>query len=169
MPLPRAEGSGVVSSICFHQDGVIELPAIQFRGAADSCLANRHEDAPHAILLAPSPGDSKPYAAHIDSYADSHDADPSRVCPEPLSDWLSKHEHELRSQPFNRPLTFVVSHHLLPLVSAEPAHWGAVPYLNSLQCPAGEDSFVRYVDSWRQAAPSIHHPFIDQIIRLVQT
>jgi len=87
-----------------------------------------------------------------------------------IKTWLPTESPGLRTNPNSdksRELIGVIATALLPLFLNDRSSLASLQYLNEKQCAAGSDTLADKLQNWKDAAPTPHHAFIDDVKKLL--
>ena len=99
------------------------------------------------------------YSASLTAYADACIKRFRRNDPvEPLNDWLSAHEDEMRADPYRRDRNAIVALRLLPTFEDQPHGWNAVARL-----PANDQRLGNYLEAWWTCVDGTDRSFVENI------
>ena len=108
------------------------------------------------------------YRHSLRKYADNVIAEREKVLDiyeKGLSGFYLAHREQLRGNPGGRDLNGAMSIVFLRLFEQQPERWEAVRWLNSAPSPEGE-TFGQYLQTWHDAVPDRHKPFVARVARL---
>jgi hypothetical protein len=106
----------------------------------------------------------KSYAPKLKQYLEDHCSKPEHQVPtgKSFGEWLLSRLHLLRADAFRRADNTIVARELLSIFEQDPNAWCAVRYLN-LWNTSQDASIPEFCDRWRQATPSRHHCYTDEV------
>lgn len=106
----------------------------------------------------------KSYAPSLADYAVQHLAAPGRQLPEgrTFAAWFAAEEASLRAAWTQRDKNTIVARQLLPLFEAEPAGWGALPFLK-LGARDAHKPLGTCLSEWKAHAPAPLRPFVTRL------